>query len=539
MSKIIDFDVEARRKLKDGVNALAGAVVITLGPKGRTVVFEKNNGEPQVCNDGVTVAKQIELDDPTEDLGAKMIRQAAIKTSETAGDGTTTATLLAQAMINIGLKKIEAGVNPMEVRRGITKAVKCAVEFMKNQSITIGDDQSKIEQIATISANNDSEIGKLIAEATSKAGKESVITIEEAKGIETTIEVVEGLRFDRGYLSPYFITEPERMEVVFEKPLIFIHDKKVSGIKDMLPLLEKVSQTGSPLLIIAEDIETEIMATLVVNNLRGVLKIAAVKAPGFGDRRKEMLEDIAILTGGTVISEEKGFKVDKTEVDQLGRCEKVIVSKDYTTIINGAGEKEKIQLRIKHIRAELDKTTSDYDKEKLQERLAKLTGGVAIVNVGASTEVEMIEKKDRVEDALNATRAAIQEGIIPGGGVIFLRAIKEVEVLRPESEEEKIGFGIVKKAMEEPVKQLALNAGLEPNEILQRVRDGQNDFGFNFKTETYQNLLSAGVIDPTKVARLALENAASVAMMMLTTECVISKKRENEKEQMQSMPTIG
>lgn len=375
MSKIIDFDVEARRKLKDGINALAQAIIITLGPKGRTVIFEKPNGDPQVCNDGVTVAKQIELDDPIEDLGAKMLRQAAVKTSETAGDGTTTATLLAQAMINIGLKRIEAGINPMEVRRGISKAVKVVVDYMKEQSITIGDDRSKIEQVATISANNDVEVGKLIAEAMGKAGKESVITIEEAKGMETTIEVVEGLRFDRGYLSPYFVTEPEKMEVIFENPFILIHDKKVSGIKELLPLLEKVSQAGAPLVLIAEDIETDILVTLVVNNLRGVLKVAAVKAPGFGDRRKDLLEDIAILTGGTVISEERGFKLDKVEIDQLGRCEKIIITKDNTTIINGSGKKENITGRVRLIRAEIEKTTSDYDKEKLQERLAKLTGG--------------------------------------------------------------------------------------------------------------------------------------------------------------------
>ena len=532
MSKVIDFDVEARRKLREGINALAKSVVITLGPKGRTVIFEKLNGDPQVCNDGVTVAKQVELDDPIEDLGAKMLRQAAVKTSETAGDGTTTATLLAQAMINIGLKRIEAGINPMEVRRGISKAVKAVVENMKKHSLMIGDDPSKIEQVATISANNDNEVGKLIAEAMSKAGRESVITIEEAKGMETTIEMVEGLRFDRGYLSPYFITEPEKMEVVFENPFILIYDKKISAIKDLLPLLEKVSQAGAPLLIIAEDIETDILATLVVNNLRGVLKVAAVKAPGFGDRRKELLEDIAILTGGTVIAEERGFKLDKTETTQLGRCEKVVISKDNTTIINGSGKKEDIKVRIKQIRAEIEKSTSDYDKEKLQERLAKLTGGVAIIYVGAYTEVEMVEKKDRVEDALNATRAAMEEGIIPGGGIIFLRSTSVLEELTAENEEEKIGIYIVKKSLEEPLKQLAVNAGLDPNEILQRVKEGKNDYGFNFKSEQFEDLLKAGIIDPTKVGRLALENAASVAMMMLTTECVIAKKRENEKESM-------
>lgn len=529
MSKIIRFDVEARRKLKEGMSALARSVVVTLGPKGRTVIFEKLNGDPQVCNDGVTVAKQIELEDPIEDLGAKMLRQAAVKTSEAAGDGTTTATLLAHAMVTIGLKRVEAGVNPMEVRRGITKAVRAVVEHMKKQSIAIGDDHSKIEQVATISANNDGEVGKLVAEAMSRAGKESVITVEEAKGIETTIEVVEGMRFDRGYLSPYFVTEPEKMEVIFEKPNILIYDKKISGIKDFLPILEKAAQTGLPLLIIAEDVDSDILATLVVNNLRGVLKVAAVKAPGFGDRRKDLLEDIAILTGATVIAEEKGLKLEKAEVSNLGRCDKIIINKDNTTIINGAGDKIAIDQRVKHIRAEIEKTTSDYDKEKLQERLAKLTGGVAIVYVGAATEMEMIERKDRVDDAMNATRAAIQEGIIPGGGILYIRSIPALEKLTYDNEEERIGIEIVKKSLEEPVKQLAVNAGLEPNEILPKIKDGKGDYGFNFKTEKYENLLEAGVIDPTKVGRLALENAASVAMMMLTTECVIATVKEKEK----------
>ena len=538
MSKIIEFDVEARRKLKDGMNALARAVVVTLGPKGRTVIFEKMNGEPQVCNDGVTVAKQVELEDSIEDLGAKMLRQAAVKTSENAGDGTTTATLLAQAMVNIGLKRIEAGVNPMEVRRGITKAVRAVVEQMKKQSITIGDDHSKIEQVATISANNDNEVGKLIAEAMSRAGKESVITVEEAKGIETTIEVVEGMRFDRGYLSPYFVTEPEKMEVIFEKPNILICDKKISGIKDFLPILEKASQTGSPLVIIAEDVESDILATLVVNNLRGVLKVAAVKAPGFGDRRKDLLEDIAILTGGTVISEEKGLKLDKAELTNLGNCEKIVINKENTTLINGGGDKNAIEARVKHIRNEIEKTTSDYDKEKLQERLAKLTGGVAVVYVGAPTEMEMTEKKDRVEDALNATRAAIQEGIIPGGGVTYLRSIPALENLTCENNEEKIGVEIVKKSLEEPVRQLAINAGLEPNDILPKIKDGKGDYGFNFKTEKFENLMAAGVIDPTKVGRLALENAASVAMMMLTTECVIAKSKEKERNEVPALPQM-
>ncbi|HEX6890386.1 MAG TPA: chaperonin GroEL [Chryseolinea sp.] len=538
MSKIIEFDVEARRKLRDGMNALARSVVVTLGPKGRTVIFEKLNGEPQVCNDGVTVAKQVELEDSIEDLGAKMLRQAAVKTSENAGDGTTTATLLAQAMVNIGLKRIEAGVNPMEVRRGITKAVKAVVEQMKKLSITIGEDRSKIEQVATISANNDNEVGKLIAEAMGRAGKESVITIEEAKGIETTIEVVEGMRFDRGYLSPYFVTEPEKMEVIFEKPNILICDKKISGIKDFLPILEKASQTGLPLVIIAEDVESDVLATLVVNNLRGVLKVAAVKAPGFGDRRKDLLEDIAILTGGTVISEEKGLNLEKSELTNLGSCEKIVINKENTTLINGGGDKNVIEARVKHIRNEMEKTTSDYDKEKLQERLAKLTGGVAVVYVGAPTEMEMTEKKDRVEDALNATRAAIQEGIIPGGGVAYLRSIPALENLTYENNEEKIGIEIVKKSLEEPVRQLAINAGLEPNEILPRIKEGKGDFGFNFKTEKFENLMSAGVIDPTKVGRLALENAASVAMMMLTTECVIAKSKEKDRNEVAALPQM-
>lgn len=539
MSKTIDFNVEARRKLKEGINALADAVIVTLGPKGRTVIFEKPGGEPQVCNDGVTVAKQVELDDPVEDLGAKMLRQAAVKTSETAGDGTTTATLLAQAMVNIGLKHIEAGVNPMEVRRGIQKAVKVVVDEMKKISTTVGNDVSKIQQVATISANNDAEIGKLIADAMIKAGQEGVITIEEAKGMETTIEVVEGMRFDRGYLSPYFITDPEKLEVKLDNPFILIHDKKIAGIKDILPLLEKVTAASTPLLIIAEEVETDALATLVVNTLRGVLKIAAVKAPGFGDRRKELLQDIAILTGGTVIAEEQGYKLENTELDRLGRCEKVIISKENTTIVNGKGNKEEIQKRIRQIKTELEKSASDYDKEKLQERLAKLTGGVAIVYVGAATEIELVEKKDRVDDALNATRAAIQEGIIPGGGVTYLRALPLLEKLPYENNEEQIGISIVKKALEEPLKQIVVNAGLDPNEILHRVKAGKEDYGFNAKNEKYENLLTTGIIDPTKVCRLALENAASVAMMMLTTECVIAKKRDKERENVPMMPAMA
>lgn len=534
----MDFNTDARRKLQEGINNLADAVVVTLGPKGRTVVFEKANGEPQVCNDGVTVAKQVELDDPVEDLGAKMLRQAAVKTSETAGDGTTTATLFARAMINIGLKRIEAGANPMEVRRGIQKAVKAVVGEMNKMSVPVGDDFSKIEQVATISANNDADIGKLIADAMSKAGKESVITIEEARGMDTTIEVVKGMRFDRGYLSPYFVTDSEKLEVSFENPFILIHDKKISAIKDILPLLEKVSKTGEPLLVIAEDIETEVLATMVVNNLRGVLKIAAVKTPGFGDQRKELLKDIAVLTGCVVISEENGYKLENTELEQLGKCEKLLVSKENTTIINGSGSKEDVQSRIHQIKTELGKSTSTYDKEKLQERLAKLTGGVAVVYVGAATEMEMTEMKDRVDDALNATRSAIEEGIVPGGGIVFLRAIPVLESLKAESEDENTGIAIIKKALEEPLKQIVLNAGLDPTEIIQRVKEGIGDYGFNAKNEKYENLFATGIIDPTKVGRLALENAASVAMMMLTTECVIATKREKEKSPMAMMPAM-
>jgi chaperonin GroEL len=529
MEKVIEFDIDARRKLQAGTNLLAKSVVVTFGPKGRTVVFEKPDGEPQVCNDGVTVAKQIALDDPIEDLGAKMLRQAAIHTSETAGDGTTTATLLAHAMINLGLKRIEAGINPMEVRRGINKAVMEVVQYLKDTSIMIGEDHSKIEQIATISANNDNEIGALIAEAVKKAGKESVITIEEAKGIETRIEVVEGLRFDRGYLSPYFVTEPEKMEINFEQPYILIRDGKVTGMKDYLPLLEKISQSGKPLLIITDEIASDILTTLVVNNLRGILKVAAVKSPGFGDRRNELLEDIAVLTGGTVLSDEKGISLEKTELDQLGVCEKIMINKDTTTLINGAGEKKNIDARIKQLKMEISRTASDYEKEKLQERLAKLGGGVAVIYVGASTEVEMIEKKERVEDALNATKAAINEGIMPGGGVAFLRAVSALDNLQPENEGEKAGVEVVRKCLEEPIKQLAVNAGLDASDILQQIKQNKGDFGFNFKIEKFEPLMEAGVIDPTKVGRLALENAGSVAMMMLTTECVIAKKRE-EKE---------
>lgn len=536
MSKIIDFNQDARKKLKTGINALAEAVVVTLGPKGRTVVFEKTNGEPQVCNDGVSIAKQVELDDPIENLGVKMLRQVAVKTSDTAGDGTTTATLLAQAIINMGLKRIEAGINPIDIKRGIAKAVQTVVEEMKKQSIPVGNDVTKIEQVAAISANNDIEIGKLIASAISKAGQECIITIEEAKGIETTIEVVEGMRFDRGYLASYFITDPEKMEVSYENPYILLYEKKISNVKDIIPLLDQTAKTGAPLLVIAEDVDGEALAIFVVNKISGSLKIVAVKAPGFGDRRKALMEDIAILTGGTFISENSGYKLENIKLEQLGGCDKIIVDKDNTTIINGHGKKEDIKLRIRQINAEIEKSTSDYDKEKLKERLAKLSGGVAVVYVGAASEVEMDEKKKRVENALNATRAAIEEGIVAGGGVAFLRVMPALDNLTADHEEEKAGIDIVKKALEEPLRRIVLNAGLEANEILQKVKAAQGDFGFNAKTEKYENLLKAGIIDPTKVERLAIENAASVAMMMLTTEAVIATKKEKEREHALALP---
>jgi chaperonin GroEL len=528
MAKQIDYDIEARKKLKAGVDALANAVKMTLGPKGRNVVFEKAGGDPQVSGDGVTVAKQIELEDPIEDMGAKMIRQAAVRTAEAAGDGTTTATLLAQSLIHAGLKRVEAGINPMDLRKGVDKAVKAVVEGLQQMSIKIGHDNAKIEQVATVSANNNPEIGKLIAEAMAKAGEEGVITIEEAKGIETTVEVVEGMQFDRGYLSPYFINDTEKMEAVYENPYVLVYDKKISLMKDIVDLLDKVAQTGKPLLVVAEDVEGEALTVFVINKLRGVLKIIAVKAPGFGDRRKAMLNDIAVLTGGTVISEDKGYKLESVELDLLGTCDKIIVDKDNTTIVNGHGTKEDIQILIRQIKAEIEKTTSDYDREKLQERLAKLSGGVAVIHVGAATEVEMGEKKDRVDDALSATRAAVEEGIVPGGGVAYLRTINQLDTIKTENDDEKVGILIVKKALEEPIKQIARNGGLDETEILQRVKSGKGDFGFNAKTEQYENLLESGVIDPTKVTRLALEFAASVANMMMTTECVIVKKREKE-----------
>lgn len=537
MAKLIYYNTEARDKLKKGVDTLAHAVKVTLGPKGRNVVLEKKFGSPHVSKDGVTVAREVELKDPVENMGARILREVASKTSDVAGDGTTTATVIGQAIINAGLKNVAAGTNPMELKRGIDKAVSAVVEGLKKQSIQVKNDPERIKQVATISSNNDYQIGQLIAEAMEKVGTEGVITVEEAKGTETTVEVVEGMQFDRGYLSPYFVTNSEKMEAELEKPYILIHEKKLSGMKDLLPVLEKTAQTGNPLLIIAEDIEGEALATLVVNKLRGSLKVAAVKAPGFGDRRKEMLEDIAVLTGGTVISEDRGFKLEGTELTSLGQAEKIVIDKDNTTVVNGSGKKDMITARIKQIKAQIDKTTSDYDKEKLQERLAKLSGGVAVLYVGAATEVEMKEKKDRVDDALHATRAAVEEGIIPGGGVAYIRASSALNEMDNLTEEEKIGVAIIKRAIEEPLRQIVDNAGIEGTVVVEKVKEGKDDYGFNAQTEKYENLLKAGVIDPTKVARSALENAASIASMLLTTECVIVDKPEKENNPMPPMPT--
>jgi chaperonin GroEL len=514
--------------LKKGVNALADAVKVTLGPKGRNVVIEKSFGAPHVTKDGVSVAKEIELKDKVENMGAQMVKEVASKTSEKAGDGTTTATLLAQAIFINGLKNVTAGANPMDLKRGIDKAVAEVVKSLKRQTQQIGDSMEKIEQVATISANNDNEIGKLIAEAMSKVSKEGVITIEEAKGIETTVKVVEGMQFDRGYISPYFVTNTEKMEVNYENPWILIYDKKISAMKDFLPVLEKVIQTGRPLLVIAEDLEGEALATLVVNRLRGTLKVVAVKAPGFGDRRKEMLEDIAILTGGTVVSEEKGYKLEDADLSYLGQADRITVDKDNTTIVSGRGDKKNIENRINQIKAQIKTTTSDYDREKLQERLAKLSGGVAVIQVGAASEVEMKEKKDRFDDALHATRAAIEEGIVPGGGVAFIRAIDDLQNLKGDNDDENIGINIVKRALEEPLRQIVENAGIEGSVVVQKVREGKDDFGFNARTEQYENLLASGVIDPTKVSRIALENAASIAGMLLTTECVVVEAKEDK-----------
>ena len=524
----IDFEIDARKKLKSGVDKLAKAVTITLGPKGRNVVFEKLDGSPQMSCDGVTVAKQVELDDPVEEMGAKILRDAAIRISEAAGDGTTTATLLAQSLIDAGLKKVEAGMNPMDIKRGIDRATQYIIGTLKAMAIPVSNDSSRIEQVATISAGNNPEIGKLIADAMRRAGKEGVITIEEARGFETYVEVVDGMQFDRGYLSPYFITEGEKMNVVFENPYLLLYDKKVSGMKEMIPLLDKISQSNQPLLIIAEDVEGEALAVLVLNKLRGVLKVAAVKAPGFGDRRKEILEDIAVLTGGTVISEEKGLKLENTELEHLGRCGKVIVTKDKTTIVGGGGDKGKINSAILRLKEQLAVTTSNYDKDKLQERLAKLGGGVAIVYVGASSEMELNVKKDIVDDALNATRAAMEEGIVPGGGVAYIRCLEKRADVSGCTDEEKVGVELLFKVLDEPLKKILINAGLEPNDIIQKVKAGQNDFGYNAKTEKFENLLESGIIDPVKVSRLALEYASSVAGMFITTECVIVKKPEKK-----------
>jgi chaperonin GroEL len=533
MAKNITFDLDARDALKRGVDALADAVKVTLGPKGRNVVIDKKFGAPIITKDGVTVAKEIELKDAIENMGAQMVKEVASKTADIAGDGTTTATVLAQAIVRGGLKNVAAGANPMDLKRGIDLAVARVAESLKSISKEVGDDNSKIEQVATISANNDKAIGKLIAEAMEKVKKEGVITVEEAKGTETYVDVVEGMQFDRGYLSPYFVTNSEKMLTELENPYILIYDKKVSGMKDLLPILEKAAQTGRPLLIIAEDVEGEALATLVVNKIRGALKIAAVKAPGFGDRRKAMLEDLAILTGGTVISEEQGRKLEDADLVDLGRCEKITIDKDNTTIVNGAGDKDAIAGRVTQIKAQIESTTSDYDKEKLQERLAKLAGGVAVLYVGAASEVEMKEKKDRVDDALHATRAAVEEGIIPGGGVAFIRAIDAMADLRGINADQDTGISIVKRALEEPLRQIVANAGGEGSIVIQRVRDGKDDFGYNAHTETYENLFETGVIDPTKVARVAIENAGSIAGMLLTTECVISDiPEENPAPQM-------
>lgn len=528
-AKEIMFDAEARAALKRGVDKLANAVKVTLGPKGRNVIIEKKFGAPSVTKDGVSVAKEIELKDPIENMGAQMVREVASKTADDAGDGTTTATVLAQAIVTAGLKNVTAGANPMDLKRGIDKAVKSVVEDLKKQSKKVGDDYKKIEQVATISANNDPEIGKLIADAMKAVGKEGVITVEEAKGTSDELKTVEGMQFDRGYLSPYFVTNAEKMEVELDNPYILIYDKKISSMKDLLPVLEKVVQTNKPLLIIAEDVEGEALATLVVNKLRGTLKIAAVKAPGFGDRRKEMLQDIAVLTGGTVISEERGYKLENADLSYLGKAEKVVIDKDNTTIINGAGKTEDIKARINQIKAQIENTTSDYDREKLQERLAKLAGGVAVIYVGAPTEVEMKEKKDRVDDALHATRAAVEEGIVPGGGTAYIRALNALENLKGDNEDENIGIAIVRRALEEPLRQIVFNAGGEGSVVVQKVKEGKDDFGYNARTETYGNLIEEGVIDPTKVSRVALENAASIAGLLLTTECVVVEIKEEEK----------
>ena len=539
MAKEILFNIDARDQLKKGVDALANAVKVTLGPKGRNVIIEKKFGAPHITKDGVTVAKEIELADAYQNTGAQLVKEVASKTGDDAGDGTTTATVLAQAIVAEGLKNVTAGASPMDIKRGIDKAVAKVVESIKSQAETVGDNYDKIEQVATISANNDPVIGKLIADAMRKVSKDGVITIEEAKGTDTTLGVVEGMQFDRGYLSAYFVTNTEKMECEMEKPYILIYDKKISNLKDFLPILEPAVQTGRPLLVIAEDVDSEALTTLVVNRLRSQLKICAVKAPGFGDRRKEMLEDIAILTGGVVISEEKGLKLEQATIEMLGTADKVTVSKDYTTIVNGAGAKENIKERCDQIKAQIVATKSDYDREKLQERLAKLSGGVAVLYVGAASEVEMKEKKDRVDDALRATRAAIEEGIIPGGGVAYIRAIDSLEGLTGDNADETTGIGIIKRAIEEPLREIVANAGKEGAVVVQKVREGKGDFGYNARTDVYENLHAAGVVDPAKVARVALENAASIAGMFLTTECVIVEKKEDKPEMPMGAPGMG
>ena len=539
MAKEIKFDIKAREELKKGVDALADAVKVTLGPKGRNVIIEKKFGAPHITKDGVSVAREVELEDAFQNMGAQLVKEVASKTGDDAGDGTTTATVLAQAIINVGLKNVAAGANPMDIKRGIDKAVAVVVEGIKAQAQEVGDDFKKIEDVARVSANNDEAIGRLIAEAMKTVKKEGVITVDEAKGTETTVDVVEGMQFDRGYISPYFVTNTEKMECEMDSPFVLIHDKKISNLKDMLPILEATAQSGRPLLIIAEDVDQEALATLVVNRLRGSLKICAVKAPGFGDRRKEMLEDIAVLTGGVVISEEKGMKLESATIDYLGRAEKITVNKENTTIVNGAGDKDAIAARVAQIKLQIENTTSDYDREKLQERLAKLAGGVAVLHIGAPSEVEMKEKKDRVDDALSATRAAIAEGIVPGGGVAYIRCVAKLEDLKGENDDETTGIQIVKRAIEEPLRQIVANAGVEGAVVVQKVKDGEGDFGYNARKGVYENLLAAGVIDPAKVTRVALENAASIAGMFLTTECVIAEKKEENPAPAMAAPGMG
>lgn len=538
MSKLVHYDMEARDALKRGVDKLADAVKVTLGPRGRNVVIEKSFGAPNVTKDGVTVAKEIELDDKVENMGAQMVREVASKTNDNAGDGTTTATVLAQAIVATGFKNVTAGANPMDLKRGIEKAVGAVVDSLKGLSREISD-KSEIAQVGTISANNDTAIGDLIAEAMDKVGKDGVITVEEAKGTETYLETVEGMQFDRGYLSPYFVTNSDNMTADLETPYILIFDKKISNMKDLLPVLEQVVQTGKPLLIIAEDVEGEALATLVVNKLRGSLKIAAVKAPGFGDRRKAMLEDIAILTGGTVVSEERGYKLENATLEFLGQAARVTIDKDNTTIVDGSGKEDDIKARVNQIKSQIETTTSDYDREKLQERLAKLSGGVAVLNIGAASEVEMKEKKARVEDALHATRAAVEEGIVPGGGVALLRTLSSIDKLKATNDDEAVGFGIIRKALEAPLRTIADNAGIEGAVVIQKVVEGKDAFGYNARTEVYEDLIKAGVIDPTKVTRTALQNAASVAGLLLTTEAVISDKPEENAPAMPAMPDMG